>query len=83
MSDNLARADAVISKATPYDYIARAYGLVFIPRDCVRHIVTNKCGEVMRPKKSHLHYVRVHFGIDGVGLCHPGELERIRDKEEG
>lgn len=60
-----------------YDYIEQAYGKVFKPLDRVRHTVTNKCGEVMRPKKSHLHYVQVHFGADGVGLCHPGELEQI------
>lgn len=66
-----------------YDYIQRAYGKVFVPDDKVRHTVTNHCGEVKRPKKSHLHYVCVHFGLHGLGLCHPGELELIeQDTEE-
>ena len=60
-----------------YDYIQRYYGKAFNPGEAVTHTVTNKCGKVMRPLKSHLHYVRVHFGIDGPGLCHPGELEKI------
>lgn len=60
-----------------YDYIARVYAMTFTPGEVVTHTGTNKCGTVMRPKKSHPHYVRVHFGMDGAGLCHPDELKKI------
>lgn len=60
-----------------YDYIQRYYGSIFYPGDQVEHIETDKCGQVMRPLKSHLHYVRVNFGIDGAGLCHPSSLKII------
>lgn len=60
-----------------YDYIKRTYGASFFPRDRVEHTVTGRCGKVMRPKSSHLHYVRVHFGAGGAALCHPNELKII------
>ena len=61
-----------------YDHIKRRYGLHFAVGDQVMHTVTRKHGRVMRPKASHLHYVRVHFGTDGAGLCHPQELEKVK-----
>lgn len=65
-----------------YDYIKRAYGAQFYPGDKVRHTVTNHFGEVKRPKISHLHYVRVHFGLTGLTLCHPSELEIVARSDE-
>lgn len=64
-----------------YGYIEKAYGISFFPGDKVEHTETNKCGKVMRVKPGHEHYVRVHFGPDGAGLCHPGALKIIERKK--
>jgi hypothetical protein len=60
-----------------YDYVERAYGRTFRPRDRVCHTPSGRHGEVMRPKPGYSHYVRVKFGEGGAGLCHPQELEPI------
>lgn len=76
-TENIKRADRLIEAATPYSYIARAYGKLFLPGDLVRHTVTNEQGQVKLPKGSHLHYVRVHFETQGFRMCHPDELELV------
>ncbi len=61
---------------TPYRYIQNYYGKAFMPGDRVRlEGATPRFGTVMRPKLSHLHYVRVKFDETGPGLCHPNSIE--------
>ena len=60
-----------------YEYIRQSYGAMFFPGDIVEHTETHERGEVVKPKPGHLHYVRVHFGTKGPGLCHPGALKII------
>lgn len=60
---------------TPYRYIQSYYGVTVIVGDRVKHTVTGRIGNVVRPTGDP-NYVRVRF--DGDKHClnaHPGELE--------
>ena len=57
-----------------YNYIQRIYGTTFQPGDRVRHTVTDKCGQVMRPTGDPQYY-RVRFDGQKHGSeCHPQEI---------
>ncbi len=61
-------------KIPPYSYIRRYYGVDPVIGQRVRHTVTERSGQIVRPTGDP-HYVRVRFdGDKHISNAHPDEL---------